>query len=56
VTLRTASRLGAVSLAPFIRAALIGDVAKNDDLLYVVAAALTFLGPLGIVPVKKVTR
>jgi MFS family permease len=45
---------GPQSLAPFVGAVLIGGAAKNYDLLYVVAAALTFLGALAIVPVKKV--
>jgi MFS family permease len=42
------------SLAPFLGAALIGGAAKDYSLLYVVAAALTFLGALAIIPVKKV--
>ncbi|WP_344805003.1 MFS transporter [Microlunatus ginsengisoli] len=42
------------SLAPFLGAALIAGAAKNYSLLYVVAAALTFLGALAIIPVKKV--
>ena len=48
------ARAGPQSLAPFIGAALIGGVAKNYDLLYMVTAALTFLGALAIVPVRKV--
>jgi MFS family permease len=45
---------GPQSLAPFVGAALIGGAAKNYDLLYLTAAALTFLGALAILPVKKV--
>ncbi|WP_081844388.1 MFS transporter [Cellulomonas sp. URHE0023] len=45
---------GPQSLAPFLGAFLIGGAAKNYDLLYLTAAALTFLGALAIVPVKKV--
>jgi MFS family permease len=45
---------GPQSLAPFVGAVLIGGAAKNYDLLYLVAAALTFLGALAIIPVKKV--
>jgi MFS family permease len=43
------------SLAPFVGAALIGGAAKNYDLLYLSAAALTFLGACAIIPVKKVS-
>ena len=46
---------GPQSLAPFVGAFLIGGGAKNDDLLYLAAAALTFVGALAILPVRKVT-
>ena len=42
------------SLAPFLGALLIGGAAKNYDLLYLTAAALTVLGAVAILPVKKV--
>jgi MFS family permease len=43
------------TLAPFLGAALIAlGAGKNYDALYVVAAALTFLGALAIMPVRKV--
>jgi MFS family permease len=42
------------SLAPFLGALLIGGAAKNYDLLYLSAAALTLVGALAIIPVKKV--
>ncbi|MGY4644852.1 MFS transporter [Cellulomonas sp. URHB0016] len=45
---------GPQSLAPFLGALLIGGAAKNYDLLYLTAAALTFVGALAIIPVKKV--
>jgi hypothetical protein len=43
------------TLAPLLGAALLGAGARqNYDLLYLTAAALTFLGALAIIPVKKV--
>jgi MFS family permease len=42
------------SLAPFLGAALIAGAAKNYDLLYIVAAVLTFLGALAIMKVRTV--
>ncbi len=45
---------GPQSLAPFLGAILIGGAAKNYDLLYLTAAALTLVGALAIIPVKKV--
>ena len=47
---------GPQSLAPFLGAALLslGAGGKNYTLLYLTAAALTFLGALAIFPVKKV--
>ncbi|MBO9553400.1 MFS transporter [Cellulomonas sp.] len=45
---------GPQSLAPFLGALLIGGAAKNYDLLYLTAAALTLVGALAIIPVKKV--
>jgi len=45
---------GPQSLAPFLGALLIGGAAKNYDLLYITAAALTLVGALAIIPVKKV--
>ena len=45
---------GPQSLAPFVGALLIGGAAKNYDLLYLAAAALTFVGALAILPVRKV--
>ena len=43
------------SVAPFLGAGLIAvGAGQNYDLLYIVAAAATFLGALAIIPVKKV--
>jgi MFS family permease len=46
---------GPQTLAPFLGAILLGiGAGKNYDLLYLTAAALTFVGALAIIPVKKV--
>jgi hypothetical protein len=46
---------GPQSLAPFLGAALLTfGGGKNYNLLYLTAAALTFLGALAIIPVRKV--
>ena len=45
---------GPQSLAPFVGAVLIGGAAKNYDLMYLVAAALTLLGAFAILRVKAV--
>ena len=43
------------TLAPLLGAVLLGvGAGRNYDLLYLIAAALTFLGALAIIPVKKV--
>jgi hypothetical protein len=51
----TIANAGPSSLAPLLGAALLAASAgKNYDLLYITAAAVTFLGAPAIVPVTKV--
>lgn len=42
------------SFAPFLGALLIGGAAKDYNLLYVVAAVVTFVGAAAVIPVRKV--